>query len=81
MIAKRPYTRAYCEVRIGIEGTTIATDDNGHCGAEVLHPDDIIVEVIDPLDDVIVGVPIQDMVDAWFLVVHGVPREHTGDST
>jgi hypothetical protein len=68
------YTRGYCEVRIGLDGTTITEDTGAHCDARKVLPDDIVVEITD-IDGSVVGVPVQRLVDAWFKVNRGIDVE------
>jgi hypothetical protein len=73
-----PYTNnKYCDVRIGIDGTTVTTEDNGVTDVTSYLPDDIYIEITD-IDDRLCSVPVQAMVDAWFCVHRGMPKEPIG---
>jgi hypothetical protein len=68
-----PYTKDnYCEVRIGLGATTITSE-----GSQSYYtPDDVTVEITD-VDGSLCGIPVHDMVDAWFKV----NRDKGGTST
>jgi hypothetical protein len=64
----------YCDIRIGIDGTTVTEETDGIVVATTHRPDDIYIEITD-LNDRLCNVSVQAMVDAWFSVHRGMPKE------